>query len=304
MELNGLSSLKELNLHINSPDRFLPINLKSLKELTLTFKMLMNEGNSTRIFENVSNIYLLDLNGCFSNLNLDSLVKLKKLSLSGEINDDFNFGLLKKLSNHLQTLLIQLKFDNDQITNLFDGHEFKNLQLLIIKSSQITKLEMKMFKGFRTLPKLSISFNPELLIIDSEAFSNLTNLVDLKLNDNLIEKIDHGTFSALTHLQTLNLSKNKIESLEENIFSNLNNLTNLDLSYNQLSKLKPKSFLGLSNLEALDLSKNKLTDFDIFILDYISKICFINLQSNQIRNQREIIRKLKDLDISFETFFF
>ena len=49
-----------------------------------------------------------------------SLVKLEKLLLSGEISDDFNFGLLENLSNHLQELSIDLKIDNNQISKLFE----------------------------------------------------------------------------------------------------------------------------------------------------------------------------------------
>lgn len=52
-----------------------------------------------------------------------------------------------------------------------------------------------MFKGIGTLPNLSISYNQELRIIDSEAFSSLTNLVDLKLRDNRIEKIERNFLS-------------------------------------------------------------------------------------------------------------
>ena len=297
VELDGISSIKFLVFYVKSLDRFSARNLKSLKELYLKFDGLMNEINSTRIFEQLSNINLLQLKGCFSNLNLDSLVNLEILSLSGEINDDFNFGLFENLSNHLQELSIDLKIDNYQISQLFNGHIFPYVKSLTIHSSTITKLEKKLFQGFPILQALNFDYNKELLKIDNDAFSSLSNLIYLKLNSNCIKKLDQINFSPLINLEILSLKDNQIESLEENIFSNLKNLKELDLSYNRLSTLKPQSFCGLENLEKLNLSDNKLTDFDMRILVNIGKIERIQLEFTYIRNKDEFRKRFKDLNI-------
>ena len=253
----------------------------------------MDEINSTRIFEQLSSIKLLRMKGCLSNFNLDSLVNLEKLSLSGEINDDFNFGLLENLSNHLQELSIDLKIDDYQISKLLDGHNFPCFLTLNLKSSKITKLEKKLFQGFPMLQTLNITYNEKFRSIEYDSFSCLTNLVHFHLNNNCIEKLDNRTFSTLIHLEILNLSNNKIESIGENTFSNLKNLTFLDLSNNLLSTLNPQLFFGLGNLETLDLSHNKLTDFDMRILDNLGKLKIIYLYSNSISNQNAIREKFK-----------
>lgn len=257
----------------------------------------MDESISTRVFEHLEHINLLRLIGSFSTVNLDRLVNLEKLVLGGVLQDDFNFSLLKSLSNNLKELSCYLKINNDQMIKLFDGHIFPYLKLSI-RSSEITKLEKKIFEGFPMLQTLKIANNEELLSIDNDAFESLNNLVDLQLKNNYIEKIDHRTFSAaLIQLQTLDLRSNKIECIEENIFSNLKNLTHLDLSYNLFSTLNPQSFYGLGNLEILDLSDNNLTDFDMGILDNLGKIELIFLYSNSISNKDEVRKKVKDINI-------
>ena len=296
MQIDSLPSLRGIEIDINSLEKFSVRNLKSLKMLTLAFKEEINESlMSTRIFEDVSYIEELNIHGTFSNLNLNILDNLNCLTLSGQINSkDFNLSL----SNNLQELMIGLSnIGNEQITKLFDGQIFPNLKSLKISlkiySNLITKLEKKMFEGFPMLKIFSISDNEELRIIDYDAFSSLTNLVDLQLIGNSIEKIDHRTFSALTKLETLDLNRNQIECIEENTFSNLKNLTKLNLGNNLLSTLKPKSFYGLRNLKQLNLYHNKLSDFDLRIMDNFEKIEIIDLYSNHIQKDNiEIVKHI------------
>ena len=292
----------------------------------------MDESNSTRIFEHVSNIRLLEINGCFSNLNLDSLVNLENLTLNGEIKEGFNYDLFKNFCDNLQKLYTYLKFDDDEITKLFDSYNFPRLLGLNIRESKITKLEKKFFQRFPMLHTFNFAHNCELKIIENDAFSSLSNLVHLKLNDNLIEKIDRTHFSSLINLEILNLKDNKIKSLEENIFSeltklknlnlannriesigentfsNLNNLTELDLSYNRLSELNPRSFFGLGNLKTLHLRNylrnNKMNYFDLRIFDYIGKIERIALSFNSISNKDKILEKCKHSNIEIDLHLF
>lgn len=154
VELDGLSSLDYLKLKSTSLERFSARNLKSLKNLYLGFKGLMDECISTKIFENLPNITALRIGGCFSNLNLDSLVNLENLFLEGSINQDLNYGLLKNLSNHLQKLIFYIKFDDEQIRKLFYDHTFPCLYSLKIENSKMKKIKKEMFKGFPILVML------------------------------------------------------------------------------------------------------------------------------------------------------
>lgn len=286
---------------MNSLEQFSARNLKSLNQLSLIIKEPINEIVSKRVFENLSAIEELKIEGVFSNLNLDDLVNLKNLNLSGSINNEFNFGLLKNLCNQLEKLEIYLdNIDNEKINQLFFGLRFPNLEELTIEKSKITKLEKKMFDGFPTLKTLHIRFNNDLRIIDFGAFSSLTSLVNFVFNNNSIETLEKGVFSELVKLDTLKLNNNQINDIEENVFSNLANLKDLDLSHNKMSIVKPQSFIGLNGLEKLNLNNNVLTDLDFGILEYICRIKNIGFDNNKILKKQEtqIKNRLKDSKIS------
>lgn len=226
---------------------------------------------------------------------MDDLVNLEKLSISGQIEENFNFDLFRNLCNRLKDLSIcKMNIDNEKLAKLFQSHNFPNLEKLKIAYCEITKLEKKLIEGFPTLQSLTIinpyeNSNKQLRVIKNDAFSNLTNLVSLNLHGNSIETIDQRNFSGLINLNTLVLSFNRIESIENNTFSDLNNLKKLDLSDNKLSILNPKSFIGLENLEYLDLKSNKLKYFDLKNIDHISNVKKIVLLNNPILNRNDIL---------------
>ena len=268
IELDGLFSLESLHLSLHSLEQFSARNLTSLKCLRLDIKNPIDDRMSL-IFENLTSLKELVINGVFSNLNLDSLVNLDKLELYGSINQEFNYELLKNLCEHLQKLSICCSnIDDEQISELFYGHKFPCLLKLTIESSRITKLEKKLFDGFPMLQSLNISYNEELRIIDYDAFSSLTNLVNLYLHDNCIERLDYRTFSKLVNLVTLNLSNNFIMSIEEETFSNLKNLIKLDLTRNRLIISYSRTFYGKDILKKLNLLYKKAAqNLEIFYLD-------------------------------------
>lgn len=176
---------------------------------------------------------------------------------------------MKNLCDHLQKLSICFSnIDDKHITQLFNGHKFPCLLKLKIESNRITKLEKKLFEGFPKLQSLNISYNEELRIIDYDAFSSLTNLVNLYLHDNCIERLDYRTFSKLENLVTLNLNNNFIRSIEEHTFSNLKNLIKLDLTRNRLILSYSRPFYGKDILKKCNLLYNEAAEnLEIFYLD-------------------------------------
>ena len=297
IELDGLSSLKYLYLSLDSVERFSARNLPSLTHLNLSSKHF-NNSISTQIFENISNIKELELNGDFSDINLDDLVNLEKLSISGEIDQDFNSGLFKIICNTLQEISINIRNLDDEIMNeLFYGRNFPYLVKFDLMYSKITRLEKELFDRFPMLQSLSITYNNELRKIDDDAFSSLTNLVELDLRRNCIDSISQKQFSKLISLKSLNLSYNKILFIEEKSFSNLKNLANLDLSANSLLTLNPKSFIGLGNLKFLNLGSSLFRYFDLSIPRNFVNFEKINLTRSRITNRDEIRSKYDESKI-------
>ena len=295
-------------------------NLTSLRFLGLTIKEESINENLSLVFERVRSITSLNLKGCLSNFNFDSLVNLRSLRLNGNINEDFNYDLLKNVCNDLQAFESHFIFDQKQFTKLFYGLKFPSLYSLRIERSSIKKLEKKVFQEFQKLHRLKIANNHDLQTIDSDSFSSMSNLVYLDLNDNRIEKIDNRTFSSLIQLKTLNLRHNLIRFIEENTFSNLKNLSELDLSWNillsvlnplsfsglenlkdlnldrcRLSTLNPQTFIGLSNLKSLSIRNEQLGYFDLRILENLSKIEKIYLSGKSLSNKDEVLKNFKIL---------
>ena len=219
--IEGLSSLKRLYLAANVAKVDISLkNLPSLTNLSLSFFRCINKDIVTSVLNQVPFIQELCLQGNLFYLNLDNLVNLRKLSLSGYIKENFNFELFKNLCNQLESIKINLgNIDEKTFFKLFDGYNFQYLVDLTIE-----------FLDNKRLTK--------------EFIDRLPIHRQLNINNCGIEVIEHDSFSNMKQLTLLNLRSNKIKVIEENAFSNLKNLQKLDVSDNYLKNFDPK-FVGL-----------------------------------------------------------
>ena len=236
INIEGLSSLKTLHVAMNSLEIYFSIrNLSSLKYFELIIPRI-DENNTSRIFDQLQNIEELKLSGNLHNFNLDSFVNLRRLSLCDNINDGFNFELLKNLSNQLDKLTLLLpKIDYETILKILNGHNFSNLQSLVIAYSNIRRVEKKFIERFPSLKILRlIKCNIE--TIEDEAFSQLKDLILLDLSDNLLKSLYNRQYSGLVSLEKIILSKNRIEDIEDGIFSHMNNLKDIHITNYTIKK--------------------------------------------------------------------
>ena len=284
IKIEGLSSLKCLHLKCHSIEQIKLGYLCKLTSLALKLSEPIDSNIQSNLFDYLPNIEQLELDGNFSNFNLDSLSSLKSLSLVGILMDGFNLDIFTNISNQLEKIAISCSnLDDKHLSKLFYGHNFPYLLHFEIFEGKMTKIEKKLIDGFPMLQTLNISYQKDLRIVEFDAFSNLEYL---NLGYNCIESIDIRLFSRLVNLRSLILSANRLESIEENLFSSLVNLEHLHLNHNQLKSLNPKSFVGLNNLKTLNLNFNKLTSFNFDILDNIRKIEKISLYQNLIVNDK------------------
>ena len=311
INLDGISSLVSFQTRLNSLECLSVRNLPSLRHLDLSFNHYRIDSTiHPELLDYLPNIEYLSLDADLSYFNLDSLVNLKSLSLEGKIDKEFNFDLFKNICNQLEEISIKLyEIDYKCLAKLFYAHQFPIIKTFHIHMCiSLTKLEKKLFDGFRMLQSLNITYNTKLQEIDRGAFSNLKQLTSLDLSSNFYNSsykindtnlLDQMKFSALINLKYLDLSHNYLTSIEENIFSNLTNLRVLDLSLNQLTVLDPKSFSSLKKLIWLNLHDNQLVQFDLCILDYIKEIKKISLSGNSFINKEEILSRFKESKIEF-----
>lgn len=78
---------------------------------------------------------------------------------------------------------------------------------------------------------------------------NLPNLVDLKLNDNKLDRIP--IFHGLISLEVLDLANNEIREITLAALQALPNLTHLDLSRNMIIAIGPNSFPKQNSVQKL-----------------------------------------------------
>ena len=195
-------------------------NLPSLTKFHLSISGAIDESIVSRLFDQVPHIEELGIDANLSSFNLDNLVYLRKLSLIGTLNENFNFELFKNLCNQLEHINIFLsRIDWKTFVKLFESYRFPYLVKFYVRLYNIWRFNVKFFNRFRSLRYLNLS----------------------TCN---IEVIEHNSFYGLANLESLDLNSCQIREIEKNAFSTLKNLKKVDLSFNKLKNVDPK-FIGL-----------------------------------------------------------
>ncbi|XP_029946790.1 extracellular matrix protein 2 [Salarias fasciatus] len=203
--------------------------------------------------------------------------------------------------------LKSLSLEGNSISSIpaeaFNG--IPNVEWVNLKKNKLTSagVDAKAFKGLKmlkrlyldgnlldvvpaalppTLQELKISEN-ELGKIDENSFQDLSNLVILELEGNLLSEgnVDPRAFAPLIQLSYLRLGRNHfrtvpqglprsllelhlennlIEEISEAVFNQTVNLNVVSLRHNKLdeSRIAPLAWINHRNLESIDLSHNEL----------------------------------------------
>ncbi|KAK9877323.1 hypothetical protein WA026_017720 [Henosepilachna vigintioctopunctata] len=137
--------------------------------------------------------------------------------------------------------------------------------------------------------------------IKDGAFSSLTCLKYLSINNNSLSKLTWKTFKDVGNLVELNISTNKLKELPGMIFRDTPRLRYLDLSNNMLRKLSPFTFTNLTNLQKLNLSKNDFTFIETEVFDPLISLQVLDLSNNkfiELDYQNWKLRNLETLDLA------
>ncbi|XP_035675922.1 uncharacterized protein LOC118415419 [Branchiostoma floridae] len=105
--------------------------------------------------------------------------------------------------------------------------------------------------------------------IPDETFVNFTTLVELKMNNVNLSRIDPGAFLGLFSLRRLHLDDNKLFTVPTSSLRVLVSLEYLSMKQNPISYLTAGAFRGLNMLEYLDLRESNIS--------FISENAFISL---------------------------
>ena len=233
-EISELRELTKLHLTHNKlsvlPDSLCKVT--SLKTLLLAGNLLQSLPVNFGFLSNIEELDLSDNKLTSLPESFGSLVQIKKLDLSK--------NLLKSLPN---------SFDN--LVSLLD---------LNLSTNKLSELP----KGFGKLTSLEIlecSYNQ---ITMFTTFNDQTNIKQLFLGYNRIQKIEENAFEKFQSLVSLSLRDNAISEIPES-FTKLKKLERADLSNNSLSTLP--NAVGKMDLKALTLDGNSMRSIRRDIVD-------------------------------------
>ncbi|XP_044263761.1 leucine-rich repeats and immunoglobulin-like domains protein 3 [Tribolium madens] len=153
--------------------------------------------------------------------------------------------------------LLNSPFNNEQIKNQLDH--------IHITYENIPTITREIFKKLSLVKKLEIEFC-NVKSVEKNSFWGLENLRKLSLKHNLLTEIQNNTFSG-TNIEELDLSDNQIERIESTAFGHMHNLRSLKLKNNRIQTYQNTWFKLTPNLCSLNLQNNFITSLPARILD-------------------------------------
>ncbi|XP_038668525.1 asporin isoform X1 [Scyliorhinus canicula] len=223
---------------------------------------------------------------------------------------------LKSVPQRIPKSTVMLDLQNNKITEIKET-DFKNLPwlyALFLINNQITKIHPKAFRSIKHLKLLYLSWN-----LLPQIPANLPkSLVELRIDDNKIKKIQKEAFKGMTFLHVLEISGNPLDTtgIEPDAFDGVMrliyirisqakltsvpknlpaNLYELYLDHNKISSIELEDFRRYKDLYRLDLSYNQIKDIENGSLAYLPHLRQIHLENNKVRKVPAGIKDLKYL---------
>ncbi|KFM60016.1 Leucine-rich repeat-containing protein 4, partial [Stegodyphus mimosarum] len=159
------------------------------------------------------------------------------------------------LDEGTQVIDISRNSFNEITSRAFQKKGLVNLQKIFMAECGISHIASDAFFQLSNLVELDLS-NNKLQTIPTDALAHCPNIRRLQLAHNSIKQIDSGVFSFLSHLTYLGLANCQIKHLQPGAFNGLKNIGLIELDGNQLSTLSIKVFESLANLYGLYLHNN------------------------------------------------
>jgi len=136
-------------------------------------------------------------------------------------------------------------------------HQLRNLYKLDLSNNQIHSVKRGAFAGLRRVTQLLLESNPELVILEPEAFLGLSSLQMLNISSSRIMALRKNTFDGLTSLRHLLLRSNMIVEVEDGAFRSLSSLVSLDMRGNDIRYFTKLVFSDLKSLRNLSTDSFK-----------------------------------------------
>ena len=164
-----------------------------------------------------------------------------------------NAGIYQNLSFESVNVsnLIYLNISSCKITALSIAafESLRNLRILDLSHNLIRTIPSGLFLNLQKLEKLSLSFNLEILTIETEAFKGLDSIRYLNLESLQVDILSKAAFASLD-LDILDLSGNAISLIDNNAFETLRTKS-LYLNGTTINTFDSDLFKGLEEVDYL-----------------------------------------------------
>lgn len=273
--------------------------LIELKSLWIEYCKIGNltEGSFKGLKE-LKNLTLRTHNTDWSSMNLDiaqnvftdEMSQLERLDLSQNNMWSVPDGIVCPLNN-----LKHLNLSHNRLRDVTPFHFSASLstrnsrkcggsvKTIDLSANNIDNLPPAIFSGLSQLTELKLQNNGLNLIAD-RAFEGLLALLKLDLSVNRLNNLPPELFTEAKNINELYLNNNSINVLAPGIFTELTQLLVLDLSHNELTSewINTATFKGLKRLVLLDISYNKILKLEQNIFKDLTNLQILRIQDNYI----------------------
>ncbi|XP_037080570.1 toll-like receptor 6 [Pollicipes pollicipes] len=273
----GLVRLVVLDLsrnRLNQIDTSVFAGLYSLQSLQLHHNQI--DALSPNAFATLSNLHTLVMSHNqlhrIDTLSLNGLFVLSTLALDNNVIDFIQTGAFANISD-----LQELSLSDNRLTHVPEA-----------------------LRDLRLLKVLDLGNNYISSVLGSQV-SGMEQLVNLRLEGNVMTSVTHDVLSALPHVRVLNLANNRIRKVEPGAFESNGAMEAIRLDANQLTEMSGL-FTGLSRLRWLNVSDNRIGRFDYASVP--RGLAWLDLHKNEIselENREDIADQMsiRTLDVSF-----
>lgn len=298
--LSGLESLKQLswahnNLAALPPTLFGNSSLKNLQSLHL-------ENNSLSlltpgIFKGLDDLKILNLslNAISSHLltgdTFSGLDRLQVLDLSHNDITKLEPAVFKSLI-HLQILSLS----NNKLHIISDKAFMSqsHLRVLSLSFNNLEEISEEAMDGLTGLESLSLD-NNRIAAIKLKT-SNVFNLKDLAINDNLLTAVPSFVRDSKS-IRTLDLGNNKISTdITDQDFQGLAELYGLRLAGNAIKSISNQTFTTTTNIHILNLAHNEMKVIESGAFSPLKKLRALRLDNNELEDINGVVSSLPDLE--------
>lgn len=159
----------------------------------------------------------------------------------------------------LRAIINERKYGDISVNGCISDETFKPYTVrtinLLCQESKIAVLENNFISNMQALTKFQVD-RCNLSTIEPGAFSNLSNLLEISIQDNPLTHISAGVFHLVPSIRLLELFYNRIKTVEDRAFANLPNLEHISLELNRLDHMKVEWFTNTTNIKLFSIGHN------------------------------------------------